>query len=218
MPRDALDIVAGTADAAVGTDEEGRIVIFNKAAERLLGYDAANVLGKPCHDVLCGRDSFGNRYCDEHCSLERMVQRHEAVRHFELTLRKSSGQMVDVSVAIVVVPGPRPAQFTILHLFEPRAAGASPGIVVERIGTGVLRRLASREATSALSPDRQQALTTREAEILRLMADGVGTREIADTLFISSATVRNHIQNILRKLDVHSKLEAVSYALRSRLI
>jgi PAS domain S-box-containing protein len=217
MPRDALEIVAGTADAAVGTDEEGRIVIFNKAAERLLGYDAAHVLGRPCHEVLCGRDSFGNRYCDENCALEGMVRRHEAVRHFELTLRKSSGQMVDVSVAVVVVPGPRSSQFTILHLFEPRPAGVAPGVIVERIGTNALRSLAARgEESSAL--ERQQALTAREAEILRLLADGVGTHEIADSLFISAATVRNHVQNILRKLDVHSKLEAVSLALRRRLI
>jgi len=51
-----------------------------------------------------------------------------------------------------------------------------------------------------------------------LVADGTGTSEIADTLFISVATVRNHVQNILRKLEVHSKLEAVAVALRSRLI
>lgn len=217
MPRDALDIVAGTADAAVGTDEEGRIVIFNKAAERLLGYGAADVLGRPCHDVLCGRDSFGNRYCDQNCALEHMVRRHEAVRHFALTVRKASGQMLDVSVSVVIVPGPRPAQFTILHLFEPRAAGAERTALVERIGTGAVRALAPPETAVSLH-EHQQPLTGREAEILRLLADGIGTREIADTLFISAATVRNHIQNILRKLDVHSKLEAVSLALRKRLI
>jgi len=217
MTRDALEIVASTADAAVGTDEEGRVVIFNKAAERLLGYNAADVLGKPCYNVLGGHDSFGNRFCDEGCALVHMVRRHEAVHRFELSLRKSSGQRVDVSVLVVVVPGPRPSQFTILHVLAPLAAGVSPGAFVERIGTGA-RHPPVPPGPAASSPEHQQALSTREAEILRLLADGLGTSEIADTLFISVATVRNHTQNILRKLDVHSKLEAVSLALRLRLI
>ncbi|HEX9799190.1 MAG TPA: LuxR C-terminal-related transcriptional regulator [Thermoanaerobaculia bacterium] len=217
MAPDPLEIVAGTADAAVGTDEEGRVVIWNRAAEKLLGYGAAEVLGKPCHEVLCGRDTCGNRYCDENCALEHMVLRHEAVRHFRLAMRKSSGQFVDVSVSVVVVPGPRPSQFTILHLLQPLAPGDGIDYPAERIATGAVP-LPSVSLASNLLSDRGQLLTTRETEILRLLADGCGTQEIADRLFISVATVRNHVQNILRKLDVHSKLEAVSLALRSRLI
>ena len=217
MAPDPLDIVAGTADAAVGTDEEGRVVIWNRAAEKLLGYGAADVLGRPCHEVLCGRDSFGNRYCDENCALEHMVRRHEAVRHFELTVRKSSGQLVDVSMSVVVVPGPRPSQFTILHLVQPLTPGHEPELLAQRIGTGA-SPLPNPPHAASLPGDRTQPLTTRETEILRLLAGGSGTEEIADRLFISVATVRNHIQNILRKLDVHSKLEAVTLAFRSRLI
>ena len=61
-------------------------------------------------------------------------------------------------------------------------------------------------------------LTAREIEVLRLLADGTSTRTIADSLFISVTTTRNHIQNILRKLEVHSKLEAVALALRNHLL
>lgn len=53
-------------------------------------------------------------------------------------------------------------------------------------------------------------LTPREAVVLSLLASGHGTREIARTLVISPATVRNHVQSILRKLGVHSRLEAVA--------
>ena len=57
-------------------------------------------------------------------------------------------------------------------------------------------------------------LTEREKEILRWVAAGLQNKEIAQKLGISLATVRNHIHNILEKLDVHSKLEAVSLAFR----
>ncbi len=217
MSTDPLELVASTADAAFGTDEHGRIVIWNKAAERLLGFAASEALGKPCHELLCGRDVFGNRYCDEDCLPVKMVRRREAIRHFHLNLRRANAQVVAVEITIVVVPGPRPPQFTMLHLVQPLAAAgvavaAEPGL---RAGLPVV----SPPPAAASAPESPaRLLTGREVEVLRLLADGTGTEEIADSLFISITTVRNHVQNILRKLDVHSKLEAVSFALRHRLI
>ncbi len=61
-------------------------------------------------------------------------------------------------------------------------------------------------------------LTDRELQILRLVARGRLNREIAGELFISENTVRNHIRNILDKLQMHSRMEAAMYAVRQRLI
>ncbi len=61
-------------------------------------------------------------------------------------------------------------------------------------------------------------LTAREREILGLIAEGLTNGAIAKRLFISVNTVRNHVQNILAKLDAHSKLEALSVAIRDGLI
>jgi DNA-binding CsgD family transcriptional regulator len=63
-----------------------------------------------------------------------------------------------------------------------------------------------------------EALTAREIEILRLIAQGRDTQAIADGLVISSNTVRTHLQNIFAKLGVHSKLEAVTLASRRGLL
>jgi DNA-binding NarL/FixJ family response regulator len=60
-------------------------------------------------------------------------------------------------------------------------------------------------------------LTRRELEILRLLTEGVSTAEAAQRLHVSQSTVRNHVQNLLSKLGVHSRLEAVAYATRNRL-
>lgn len=54
--------------------------------------------------------------------------------------------------------------------------------------------------------------------MLVLLARGEGTNAIANELTISKTTARNHIQNILAKLGVHTRLEAVAYALRHRLV
>ncbi|MBA2281451.1 MAG: response regulator transcription factor [Actinomycetota bacterium] len=61
-------------------------------------------------------------------------------------------------------------------------------------------------------------LTKREREILQLVARGLTNQAISDELFVSLHTVRNHVQNVLVKLQVHSKLEAVFVARQSGLI
>jgi DNA-binding NarL/FixJ family response regulator len=70
--------------------------------------------------------------------------------------------------------------------------------------------------------ERQQVpaprLTDREMEVLRLVAKGLNNRDIAKELFISENTVKNHIRNILEKLQLHSRMEAVVYAVREKLL
>jgi len=61
-------------------------------------------------------------------------------------------------------------------------------------------------------------LTDREMEVLRLVAQGLNNRDIAAKLFISENTVKNHIRNILDKLHLHSRMEAVVYAVREKMI
>ncbi|MDX6326768.1 MAG: hypothetical protein QOK15_3122 [Nocardioidaceae bacterium] len=61
-------------------------------------------------------------------------------------------------------------------------------------------------------------LTDRELEVLRLVAQGLNNREIARQLFISENTVKNHVRNILEKLQLHSRMEAVMYAVREKLL
>jgi DNA-binding NarL/FixJ family response regulator len=62
------------------------------------------------------------------------------------------------------------------------------------------------------------ALTQRELEVLKLVAKGQSNREIGDELYISENTVKNHVRNILEKLHLHSRMEAVIYAVRERLL
>jgi two-component system NarL family response regulator len=71
-------------------------------------------------------------------------------------------------------------------------------------------------------PEREQGpalrLTERELEVLRLVAKGLNNREVAKELFISENTVKNHVRNILEKLQLHSRMEAAMYAVRENLL
>ncbi|MGH3277345.1 MAG: response regulator [Streptosporangiaceae bacterium] len=79
--------------------------------------------------------------------------------------------------------------------------------------------LARREAAS--KPPQQvpaPKLTDREMQVLKLIARGMNNRDIAKELFISENTVKNHVRNILEKLQIHSRMEAVMVAVREKLI
>jgi DNA-binding NarL/FixJ family response regulator len=83
----------------------------------------------------------------------------------------------------------------------------------------VLKKLTEPSGKEAKTTDeRYEALTPREQQIMRLLAEGLPTKEIAEKLFISPKTVENHRANIMNKLDLHSAMELVRYAARLGLI
>jgi DNA-binding NarL/FixJ family response regulator len=80
----------------------------------------------------------------------------------------------------------------------------------------VLASLLPRAKRGSAGPD--PSLTAREREILMLTAQGRTSQDVADEMSLSVHTVRNHLQAVMRKLDAHSRLEAVAKAVRQGLI
>jgi two-component system NarL family response regulator len=78
--------------------------------------------------------------------------------------------------------------------------------------------LARREGEERAEQVPAPKLTDREMEVLKLVAKGSSNRDIARVLFISENTVKNHVRNILEKLQIHSRMEAVMVAVREKLI
>ena len=98
-----------------------------------------------------------------------------------------------------------------------RAAHAGETLLPRSVIVEIARRVAAaRERGDDRAP--VEALTPRELEVLRALTDGRSTPEICEQLFIAPNTLRTHVQNIMSKLHVHSKLEAVAFALRYRLV
>jgi DNA-binding NarL/FixJ family response regulator len=93
-----------------------------------------------------------------------------------------------------------------------RAASAGEALISPSMLARLLPKL--RPNKRGLGSD----LTSREVEVLKLLAEGMSNQAIAQKLVISVHTVRHHVQNIITKLDVHSKLEAVATAAREGLI
>jgi DNA-binding NarL/FixJ family response regulator len=78
--------------------------------------------------------------------------------------------------------------------------------------------LANRDASERPQQVPAPKLTDREMQVLKLVARGMNNRDIAKELFISDNTVKNHVRNILEKLQIHSRMEAVMVAVREKLI
>jgi two-component system response regulator DevR len=98
-----------------------------------------------------------------------------------------------------------------------RAANAGETLLPRSVIVGIAQRVAAaRDQRTERQP--VEPLTRRELEVLRALADGLSTPEICERLYIAPNTLRTHVQNIMGKLRVHSKLEAVAFALRHRLI
>lgn len=81
------------------------------------------------------------------------------------------------------------------------------------LGT-LLRRIVVRRRVERGDAERLAALTGREREVLELVAQGCDNDAIADRLYISPATARTHLQRVFKKIDVHSRAEAVAFAAR----
>jgi DNA-binding NarL/FixJ family response regulator len=98
-----------------------------------------------------------------------------------------------------------------------RSAHAGETLLPRSVIVGIAQRVA---AARDRAQDRRQIepLTPRELDVLRALTEGLSTPEICDRLFIAPNTLRTHVQNIMGKLRVHSKLEAVAFALRHRLV
>jgi PAS domain S-box-containing protein len=218
VPEEALPLFAAltnSPDAVFVTDRHCRFVFWNLSAERILGYPVEEVMGLSCATVLQGSDIYGNRYCSENCPIAQIAIRNETVRHFDLQLRAKDRRTVTVDVSILSLALKPPDHFLLVHVIRPsEKTELSLRLVEESPSPPRPALIAMRESLDA----RARRLTAREVEVIGMLAAGHTTPDIASRLHISTLTARNHIQNILEKLEVHSKAEAVAFAFQKRLI
>jgi two-component system, NarL family, response regulator LiaR len=99
-----------------------------------------------------------------------------------------------------------------------QVAGAIRSLVEGRTGLVITAEPVARPTRDPSVDLRVRTLSVREREILGLLANGWSNRRIADECFLSLNTVRTHVQNVLVKLGVHSKLEAVAFALEHQVV
>lgn len=213
---EALDRISRSGEAVFAIDSSDRIILWNKKCEEVLGRPARSVLGKRCDEVIGGRDENGNVYCYRNCPVAHQARDmpNDPVQRFRLSMQTGNGGRKDVEVSLFAIPSYHPALSTVVHVLRP--TGGKPS-ALER---GLAEHAEAREPLWPMSTGAGEAvtLTAREKEILRCLAEGLSTAAIAKKLFIAPVTVRNHVQNLLHKLDVHSKLAAVVFAYQHNLL
>lgn len=99
-----------------------------------------------------------------------------------------------------------------------RAVHRGDTLIPSQLLGGLLARLIRRRREQDAAYQRIARLTRREREVLRLLATGADNDAIGQSLVISPQTARTHIQNVLSKLEVHSRLEAAAFAMRSSIL
>lgn len=197
-------------DAVFVTDRSNRIVFWNESARALLGFESAEAVGADCDELLRGCDLFGNRYCSENCPIMHIANRGEAVHKFSLKIKTKHGNVVTADATVLQLRSDHGDDYCLAHILQAEEDHNDPA----ETATPKPLHLVARESADV----RVRKLTTREVEVLGMLAAGRTTPEIAERLHISQLTARSHIQNILEKLEVHSKAEAVAFAFQKNLI
>ncbi len=219
--EELLLIFESTADGVHAVDGEQRIIFWNRAAEKMLGFRGEEVLGRYCYDVIAGGDYQGHPFCRRGCPTIEAAKRGRSVQSYDVCSRKADASAVWLNVSMLAVDDPEGEGRLAVHLFRDvtrrRRAEMLAAQTIEAVG----RYEPGEEGTEAASgpyPVPAPRLTRRELDVLRLLACGTSVPVMARTLGINGTTVRNHIEHILSKLGVHSRLEAVVYAAQHRLV
>ncbi|MEZ5175548.1 MAG: LuxR C-terminal-related transcriptional regulator [Acidimicrobiia bacterium] len=202
-----LDVLGRTGDAMVAMDGSLEIIAWNDAASSLLGYTAEEALGRPCAEILCWRDRCGDAVCGPNCPAAELGDPDEIMGPREVLGRSSKDRTLWLSASTIIPPIEMRDECRMVHLI--REISLPPEL--ERL---IVDRLDGWTLGTEKTDERLDVLTPREREVLELLTEGLDGPTIAERLFLSQATVRNHIQHILNKLGVHSRAEAVAYALR----
>ncbi len=206
-----LDALALSPEPVFAVNDRHRIIFWNKAMRRLLGFEYDEVVGKSCGPTLGGRDAFGNRYCSENCAIFGIAQRGESIRPFRMSVRTKSGE--PMLVDLVVLKFEMHANRRPLLAYIVQKAEESP-----RVDAKPAADRAAVAAPIASADPRLDELTPREVEVLGMLGSGQGADDIARLLGISPLTARNHIHKVFAKIEVHSKAEAVAFAFRTHLV
>ena len=192
-------------------DEHQRIVAWSPSAEEALGYKAEEVLGKPCYEVVAGKDIRSHPVCRPRCTAVVNARRGRVTAPYDLaSLVNKDGERVWVNNSIVLArdDAGRPL---IVHLFRPVRQRAEPLPSTRVPSRGPRSR-------SDVEPGALKPLSRRELEALRMLASGLSTTEIATAMTISPLTARNHISTIMRKLGARNRVECLIIAAERQLI
>ena len=219
LEAELFALLEKTADAAFSVDVEGTILSWNRAAERLFGYDATSVLKRRIDEVLRAEDVLGTQPLagGEDAAARHWVPGNGGIPNFDLRVRTKAGEPLHVNVSTIVFDNSRTGHRIFIRLVRDVTARRTRERVLDRMQEIAREMLAlTVESSDPHSP--VEALSDQERRILRMFAEGRSSATISRELKISPQTLRTHLHHINRKLRTHNRLEAVTHAQRRGLI
>lgn len=216
LDHDLFEFLEHTTDAALAVTDGGEICSWNSSAEALFGFGRHEVIGKTCFEVFQGRDVLGTLGCTEHCHVRDCAAHHAPIPDFDLEVNTRAGARIWVNVSTLVHEDPKNGRRRIVHLARSVEDRKRSEVIVQRM-LEVSRQLVAL-SDRALRPAPVNPLSEQEHRVLHRFAEGKGPADIVHELDISPQTLRNHLHHINQKLGTHNRLEAVTHAIRRKLI
>jgi len=205
-----------TADGVFAVRESGEICFWNRAAQELFGYPEDQVLGRTCSELLHGTGALGTQVCHERCVELQCTLKPKPMPNFDLNVTARGGERKWVNISTIAYLNRRTQKTLIVHMARDITAQKKREEMFRKL-VAVSREVCTMEdSPSGAAPI--TPLSSQELEILRMFAAGTDAPRIAKALGISPQTLRNHLHHINQKLRTHNRLEAVTHALRRRLI
>ena len=147
--------------------------------------------------------------------------RSEPISNYDTRMRTKQGEIFWLNMSIITLHiGQIGDDVMIVHMFRDISQKKDDEIIFNQILEKARRYQNNivKIREEKILVEQVDKLTRRQQEVLTLLAHGNTTREIADSLSISPYTVRNHIQRIFQKFQVHTRLEAVAFAQKNGLL
>ncbi len=205
------DLMSRSVDGVFTLNASQTVTFWNQACENITGIPATHAVGRCCHEVMKGHDLTGRPLCKCDCPLSALAKGGPPPSALPMRIERSDGQKVQLKVSTLLVPSTSQGEWSIVHVMRHGRDNKPAGLHQDEAGRAEPAQCRHQVPTGAC------LLTSREREVLRLLARGLATEAIAERLNLSPATVRNHIQRLMAKLGVHSQVEAVAYAYRHQL-
>jgi DNA-binding CsgD family transcriptional regulator len=200
--RTLLEARTGDAVYVVGPDYA--IVHWDQRMENLSGVLSEEALGKPCYEAVVGEVEGGRPFCAHGCSVMHLAQEGRPVSSYEMRIRTRSGRrwVSATNLTVETEDGPY-----LVHLLRD-AQGTHDTLEMAK---GLIQLSTKQDAPAPRRKD-ALALTPRQLEVLKLLSEGKNAREIGGELYLSQATVRNHIRALSQAFGAHSQLEVLAKA------
>ncbi len=219
---DIFALLAIARFGACATSPDGTFVFWNHRAEQILGLPATQILGRRYDEVI--ETTRPHQRSTEPSSNRPPLRRRGAdgtPSPLTASIRCASGGHKQIVLTPVMVADQPGSDALTVYLFDDTPIARPP----DHADRQTPERRPSPQpqpapipTTGPPSPPGHRHLSRRETEILRLVAAGTATEQIATDLHISVHTVRNHVRSLRRKLNAKTKLDAVVTALHHDLI